>query len=88
MDYYIYKLFGYKTIIHLNNSAYKIQKCYKTYKTYQIQIRKNIIHRKYIYTISDYAIDLENMIENEYWNNMRNNIKNNIKNIDNNWIII
>lgn len=84
MDYYIYKLFGYKTTFLLNNSASKIQKSYRNYKLYQIQIRKNIINRKCINYISDNLIDLENIIEIEYWNTMRNNIKN----INNNWIII
>ena len=47
MDYYIYKIFGYKTKYFLHLSDKKIQKTYKNFKIYNTYIQKKNINNNF-----------------------------------------
>ena len=73
MDYFIYNILGYKTEKIINESAKKIQKAYRDYRSYQIKKRIDIIQNK----IPEKKIDSDREIyeENIYWQELRNSVK-------------
>ena len=76
MDFYLYKVFGYKTNNLLYFSALKIQKAYKNHKDYEIKKRLDIINNNNFPKNTNYEKDIYD--ENEelkYWGQMRNIIK-------------
>ena len=77
MDYYIYKIFRYKTNLLLYLSAKKIQKAYRNYKLYKIYINKkkfkvnnNRFNKIYYDKINLYYKNCrrQNMIESSIYN--------------------